>query len=174
MYSSTKSFLACLCILLHFCFNSVFKTNEQGITLRWHSVCEIVVFLFLRLMSEGSLSSSGQMFMTFGTPTWPSSLIATGARSWRELGIYLNRPSMAALLSLQRVNIFNRVTLRCFVVVLLFSPYLSNLLKHCFYHFSHLSVVCQTGRGVWISTACHGCLWKSNTGCGNWWETPYV
>lgn len=126
-------------------------------------------------MSEGLLSSSGQMFMIFGTPTWPSSLIVTEARSWRELGIYLNRPLMAALQSLPKVNSLNRVRsiyFLCFAFCCWFFRRIKS--ADTFFFFSHLPVVCQTGRGVWIGAACHGCLWKSNAGCGNWRETPYV
>lgn len=52
------------------------------------------------------LCSGGQMFTISGTLTSPSSLTVMEARSWRELEIYLNKPWMAALLSLQRVSSF--------------------------------------------------------------------
>lgn len=50
--------------------------------------------------------------MTSGTLTSPSSLIVMGARSWRGLEIYLNKPWMAALPSLPRVSIFVRMPLQ--------------------------------------------------------------
>lgn len=46
------------------------------------------------------------MSTTSGTPTSPSSLIVTEARSWNELEIYLNKPWMVALPSLPRVSSF--------------------------------------------------------------------
>lgn len=62
-------------------------------------------------MSAASPSSGGQMFMTSGTLTSPSSLIVMGARSWRELEICLNKLWMVALPSLPRVSAFVRITL---------------------------------------------------------------
>lgn len=66
-------------------------------------------------MSVVSLSSGGQMFMTSGTLTSPSSLIVMGAKSWKELEIYLNKPWMAAPPSLPRVSSFVKRTLTTFV-----------------------------------------------------------
>lgn len=62
-------------------------------------------------MSVVSLSSGGQTFMTSGTLTSPNSLIVMGARSWRELEIYLSKPWTGALPSLPRVCSFVRIAL---------------------------------------------------------------
>lgn len=45
------------------------------------------------------------MFMISGTPILPSSLTGTVAKSWRELGICLNKPWTVALPSLPKVRI---------------------------------------------------------------------
>lgn len=62
-------------------------------------------------MSVVSLSSGGQTFMTSGTLTSPNSLTVMGARSWRELEIYLSKLWMGALPSLPRVCSFVRIAL---------------------------------------------------------------